>query len=111
MFRKTQTKETAMQTKMTMSMLLLSAACATPSLANYFYNPHTNLALNIGSAPSPTPRDIRENRQPRVGHDAPSYANGVADSTTKGTGSPPMNDRTLAQGGGEKNVSAAQPQR
>ena len=100
-----------MQTKMTMSMLLLSAACATPSLANYFYNPHTNLALNIGSAPSPTPRDIRENRQPRVGHDAPSYANGVADNTTKDAGPPAMNDRTPAQGGGEKNVSEAQPPR
>jgi len=49
-----------------MSVLLLSAACATQALANYFYNPYTNIGLNIGSAPSPTPRDIRENRLPKV---------------------------------------------
>jgi hypothetical protein len=29
------------------------------------------LSLNIGSAPSPTPRDIRENRMPQLFHAAP----------------------------------------
>ena len=100
-----------MQTKMTLSVLFLSAACATPSLANYFYNPHTNLALNIGSAPSPTPRDIRENRQPKLVHAAPPYAHVVADDTAKNTGKPAMDDQPSAQGGGGKNVSAAEPQR
>jgi hypothetical protein len=79
-----------------------------PTLANYFYNPATNLNLNIGSAPSPTPRDIRENRQPQVVQAAPSDDNVVADDTTKNTYKPAANDHDPAQVGGGKNVSAAQ---
>jgi hypothetical protein len=63
-----------MKTTMALSVLFISAASATPSLANYFHNPYTNLNLNIGSAPSPTPREVRENRQPQVSHAAPSAA-------------------------------------
>ena len=96
-----------MRTKMTLSVLFLSAACANPTLANYFYNPYTNLNRNIGSAPSPTPRDIRENRLPQVVHAAPSYANVAADDTTKNADRPAVNDQPTAQGGGRKNVSAA----
>lgn len=55
-----------MRIKMTLSMLLLSAVCVTPALANYFHNQRLNLYLNVGSAPSPTPRDVRENRLPRL---------------------------------------------
>jgi len=55
-----------MRIKTTFSMLLLSAACVTPALANYFHNQRLNLYLNVGSAPSPTPRDVRENRLPRL---------------------------------------------
>jgi hypothetical protein len=93
-----------MRTKMTLSVLLLSAACATPTLANYFHNPHTNVNLNIGSAPSPTPRDIRENRLPKVVHAAPPYVNAVADDTTKNTDKPAMNDQPSAHVGGGKEV-------
>jgi hypothetical protein len=89
-----------MRFKMTLSVLFLSAACATPTLANYFNNPHTNLHLNIGSAPSPTPRDIRENRLPQWVHAPSSYANIVADDTTKNTDKPAANDHPPAQGGG-----------
>jgi hypothetical protein len=96
------------KTKMTSSILFLSAACATPTLANYFHNPYTNLNLNIGSAPSPTPRDIRENRLPRVVRAAPSSANVVADDTTKNTDTPAANNHPTAQGGRGKNVAAAQ---
>ena len=96
-----------MKTKLTLSLLFLSAACATPTLANYFHNPSTNLNWNIGSAPSPTPRDIRENRQPRVSQAAPSDDNVVADDTTKNTDKPAANDHLPAQGGGGKNLSAA----
>src|SRR5947207_5137174 len=42
-----------------MSLLLLSAVFITPASANWFSNPHTNTMLNIGSAPNPTPADLR----------------------------------------------------
>ena len=96
-----------MRTKMTLSVLFLSV-CATPSFANYFHNPSVNLNFNIGSAPSPTPRDILENRQPHVVQAAPSDDNVAADDTTKNTDKPAVNDQPPAQGGGGKKVSAAQ---
>jgi len=49
-----------------MPLLLLSAAFVTPAYANYFANPVTGVHLNIGSAPNPTPDDIREHRMPTV---------------------------------------------
>ena len=97
-----------MKTKMTLSLLFLTAAYATPTLANYFHNPSMNLNLNIGSAPSPTPLDIRENRQPRVTQAAPSDDNFVANATTKNAGKPTPNDHPPAQSGGVKNLSTAQ---
>jgi len=42
------------------SLLLLSAViCVTPASANYFSNPAQGTNLNIGSAPNPTPGDLR----------------------------------------------------
>jgi hypothetical protein len=96
-----------MRIKIAMSMLLLSATCATPSLANYFYNPYTNLGLNVGSAPSPTQRDVRENRLPRVVHAAPPRADVVADGTMKNTGKPAVNDQPSSQVGEGQNRSPA----
>jgi hypothetical protein len=61
-----------MKTTMALSVLFISAASATPSLANYFHNPHLNLNRNIGSAPSPTPRDIRDNRVPHAHRTVPA---------------------------------------
>src|SRR5258708_1482187 len=52
--------------KFVMPLLLLSAAFVTPAYANYFSNPQAGLNLNIGSAPNPTPKDIRDNRMPIV---------------------------------------------
>ncbi len=97
-----------MRTKMTLSVLFLSAASATPTLANYFHNPSTNLNWNIGSAPSPTPLDIRENRQPRVVQAAQSDDNFAANDTTKNADKPAANDYPSAQSGGGKNLSTAQ---
>jgi len=45
--------------KKMMSVLLLSALCITPAYANWFHNPVTNISRNIGSAPNPTPQDLR----------------------------------------------------
>ena len=42
-----------------LSLLLLSAAI-TPAAANYFSNPHIGMNLNIGSAPNPTPAQLRQ---------------------------------------------------
>jgi hypothetical protein len=42
-----------------MSLLLASAVCAAPAYANYFCNPQTSTLLNVGSAMSPTPEDLR----------------------------------------------------
>jgi outer membrane protein OmpA-like peptidoglycan-associated protein len=42
------------------SLLLLSAViCVTPASANYFSDPAQGTNLNIGSAPNPTPADLR----------------------------------------------------
>jgi len=42
-----------------MSLLLLSAVCVTPAAANWFSRPDAGINLNVGSAPSPTPNDLR----------------------------------------------------
>lgn len=49
-----------MKTKRALTaMMLLSALAVTPAAANYFHNPYTNISLNVGSAPNPTPADLR----------------------------------------------------
>src|SRR5258706_2336936 len=42
-----------------MSLLLLSAVFIPPASANWFSNPRAGTNLNIGSAPNPTPADLR----------------------------------------------------
>jgi hypothetical protein len=49
-----------------MPLLPLSAAFVTPAYANYFSNPQMGINYNIGSAPNPTPKDIRDNSMPVV---------------------------------------------
>jgi hypothetical protein len=49
-----------------MPLLFLSAAFVTPAYANYFSNPQMGINYNIGSAPNPTPKDIRNNSMPVV---------------------------------------------
>jgi outer membrane protein OmpA-like peptidoglycan-associated protein len=39
--------------------LLSAAVCVTPASANYFANPRIGMNLNVGSAPNPTPADLR----------------------------------------------------
>ena len=45
--------------KTMMAMLAAAAICTSPAYANWFSNPVTNTNLNIGSAPNPTPADLR----------------------------------------------------
>ncbi len=47
------------RTKTIMSILLLSAVVATPAAANWFSRPSAGINLNVGSAPNPTPYDLR----------------------------------------------------
>src|SRR5882724_11562246 len=55
-----ETGEWNMRTTNTMmSLLLLSAVFITPASANWFSNPKTGTMLNVGSAPNPTPADLR----------------------------------------------------
>lgn len=55
--------------KSLLALLLVSGALATPAYANYFSNPYTGVTLNIGSAPNPTPADIRLDRLPAITQD------------------------------------------
>jgi hypothetical protein len=43
-------------------LLLPFAAIATPATANWFANPILGINLNIGSAPNPTPEQLRQER-------------------------------------------------
>src|SRR5579872_5363425 len=45
--------------KAILSVLLLSAVAASPASANYFSNPRVGVNLNVGSAPNPTPSELR----------------------------------------------------
>jgi hypothetical protein len=58
-----------MKMKVLLPALLLSvatAAAVTPASANWFNNPYLGITRNIGSAPNPTPDDVRQMRLPIV---------------------------------------------
>jgi len=59
-----------MKMRLIWSVLLLSVALASSASANWFSNPAWNINLHIGSAPNPTPDDIRVGRQPMLVRDA-----------------------------------------
>jgi outer membrane protein OmpA-like peptidoglycan-associated protein len=52
--------------KAILSVLLLSAVVASPASANYFANSITGTTLNVGSAPNPTPAQLRLLNESRV---------------------------------------------
>jgi hypothetical protein len=64
-------------------LLFLAAAGTTPAMANYFSNPHLNIIRNIGSVPSPTPQDVRENRVPQLAENDRSGTNEKVADTAK----------------------------
>ena len=58
-----------MKTKVLLPALLIAAAtvtAVTPASANWFNNPYLGITRNIGSAPNPTPDDVRQMRLPIV---------------------------------------------
>lgn len=58
-----------MRIKVLLPALLLSVAAVTavtPASANWFHNKYLGISRNIGSAPNPTPDDVRQMRLPIV---------------------------------------------
>jgi hypothetical protein len=58
-----------MKMKVVVSALLISAAtvaAVTPANANWFHNKYLGISRNVGSAPNPTPEDVRQMRLPIV---------------------------------------------
>jgi TonB family protein len=46
------------------SVLLLAVALVTPAYANWFNDHGLNVSRNVGSAPNPTPQDLRKTHSP-----------------------------------------------
>ena len=59
-----------MNTRLILSTLFVSVAVVSPAFGNWFSNPDWNINLHIGSAPGPTPEDIRAAHQPMLVRDA-----------------------------------------
>ena len=59
-----------MKTRLIWPVLLFSVALVSSASANWFSNPDWNINLHVGSAPNPTPDDIRVGRQPMLVRDA-----------------------------------------
>jgi len=97
---------------MLLPVLLLTAAFVSPVSANWFHNPGWNLNLNLGSAPSPTPDDIRADKQPMLVRDADGNVIAMIDPATGkviATAEPPVTARP--SNGTARNAPAAAPAR
>ena len=61
-----------MKMRILLPALLLSVAtvaAVTPASANWFHNKYLGISRNVGSAPNPTPDDVRQMRLPIVVRD------------------------------------------
>jgi len=74
--------ESMMKTRILLPVLLLSAVFVSPASANWFSNPSLGIDLNIGSAPSPTPDQVRADRQPMLVRDAEGNVIAMIDPAT-----------------------------
>ena len=99
-----------MKTRLVLPVLLLAAAFITPASANWFHNPYQGVNRNVGSAPNPTPADIRENRLPIAAQNEQADPGAVAaDGKDSGKSVTPAN--TTAQAGSTGVVASAAPSR
>jgi hypothetical protein len=101
-----------MKTRMFLPVLLLTAVFVSPASANWFHNPSWNLNLNLGSAPSPTPDDIRADKQPMLVRDADGNIIAMIDPATGkviATAEPPVTVR--ANNASARSTPAAAPAR
>ena len=97
-----------MKTKLMLSLLFASAAFVMPASANWFHNPYENINRNVGSAPNPTPADLREDRLPIVTKDEDKTDTAAAGGQTASTD--PARSAP-AQSGATSTVAAAAPSR
>jgi hypothetical protein len=74
-----------MNSKIMLPLLLLSAAVITPASANWFSNPAFGINRNIGSAPSPTPDQVRQEKLPPFVMRDQDSSGTVADATAAAT--------------------------
>ena len=82
-----------MKTRLMLPVLLAAAAFSMPASANWFHNPQLGINLNVGSAPNPTPADLRAMRQPTIAEDeatpAPTNTAQTPPATTTAANSAP----------------------
>src|SRR5438874_9893275 len=102
-----------MNRKTLLAMLLVSGAMIAPAHANYFSNPYTGVSLNIGSAPNPTPADIRVDRLPTIAEEGLldsllKRMFGVAAAPTAAQARPPAQAQPQAPNGGALVPAASQ---
>jgi len=71
-----------MKARILLPMLLLTAVFVSPASANWFANPSWGINLQLGSAPSPTPDDVRSGRQPMLVKDADGNVIAMIDAAT-----------------------------
>lgn len=67
------------------ALLLVSGALATPAYANFFSNPSIGISLNVGSAPNPTPAQIRAFELPIITQDDTATPPVAADAAKPAT--------------------------
>lgn len=103
-----------MKTRFLLPLLLVSAAFITPASANWFSNPAQGINRNIGSAPNPTPADLREMRTPRLVEEGVAVQGYTviepAKDPNKAASAAPQ-PVTPAQGGAVTSVAADSPSR
>jgi hypothetical protein len=69
-----------MNSKLLLPLIFVSAAIITPACANWFSNPSLGINRNVGSAPSPTPDQVRQEKEPPFVLRDPGAAGTVADA-------------------------------
>jgi len=74
--------EHEMKTRLILPTILVSLVFVSPALGNWFSNPDWNINLHVGSAPNPTPDDIRAARQPMLVRDADGNVIAMIDPST-----------------------------
>ncbi len=74
-----------MKTTRIFALLVISGAVATPAYANFFHNPYIGVNLNIGSAPNPTPAQIRAFELPTITQDDSSAPTATANAAKSAT--------------------------
>ena len=95
-----------MNFKIMLPVLLLAAAAIEPATANWFANPTLGISRNVGSAPSPTPAQVRAEKQPPFVLRDQDTGSTVADASAKQP--QPVAQQPSQQG---QSVAAAAPSR